>query len=160
MTATPRQRVLVIDGARDLRGRFEELLDDAGYEAWLAPAALDIDVVKRLRPDLVIVEPAVGADDRGWRLVRDLAADPDTADLPVVVCTGAARRVREEGEHLARPRVELVLKPFDDDELLHAVAALLDGPAPPGEAPSRLRAARRPGPEGAGRRGRNGGRPP
>jgi CheY-like chemotaxis protein len=57
----------------------------------------------------------------GWELLREIRRDPDLSGLPVVVCTGAIQRVRAQGEELHRLGAQVVLKPFDIDQLLAAV---------------------------------------
>ena len=124
-TNAPRKHVLVIDDAVSVRVLIREVLEEAGYRTTVADTVVDVDAVKQHAPDLVVLDPIVGAGDRGWQLVRGLRADPATCDLPVVVCTGAARRVREETAHLAQGPTGLVLKPFAIDDLLEEVTALL-----------------------------------
>ena len=113
-----RPHVLVVDDAPAVRLLVRDVLEEAGYRTSLATTPLDAYAVKRHAPDLLVLEPMVGPADHGWRLLRRLRADPATAALPVVVCTGAVRRVREEHGFLAEQGVGLVLKPFAIDELL------------------------------------------
>ena len=120
------KRVLVVDDADDDRLLVGEVLEEAGYRASLATTAIGLDAVKRHAPDLVLLDPTTGRRERGWRLLRRLRADPATATLPVVVCTGAVQEVREEGALLAKPRTGLVLKPFDVDALVGEVASQLE----------------------------------
>lgn len=47
---------------------------------------------------------------------------PKTGHIPVLLCTGAVRRVQELQGHLLDMDVAVVLKPFNIDDLLQAVA--------------------------------------
>ncbi len=115
------KHILVIDGAQELHGLYREILEDGGYRVSFADTAISPDDISGATPDLIVLEPMVGPGDQGWHLLRRLGAAQSKAAPPVVVCTGAACRVREEAEHLARGAVGLVLKPFDIDELLHEI---------------------------------------
>jgi CheY-like chemotaxis protein len=105
---------------------FRDLLEVEGYRVTLAPDALDLAAVKRVGPDLVILDRMLeeGAGS-GWHLLDDLRRDPATAALPVVVCTGAVHRVRENAALLDQFGASLVLKPFDIDRLLRTIGDAL-----------------------------------
>ncbi len=64
-------------------------------------------------------------DAAPFALLDQLAANPATAALPVVLCSGAARELEQAADRLAHPHLAVVLKPFDIDELLAVVATLL-----------------------------------
>ena len=125
-----RAHVLIVDDAVAVRHLVRDVLEEAGYRTSLAAAPLDIDAIKRHAPDLLILDPMVGSAGHGWHLLRRLRADPATAGLPVIVCTGAVRRVREEHGFLAEQAMGLVLKPFDMDELVGEVDSQLAHDAP------------------------------
>ena len=116
--------ILVIDDDLAIRLLVREILEE-GYRTSLATTMLSRDAVKRQEPDLVVLDPMTGGGIRGWRLLEALRLDPETAALPIIVCTGAVRRIREEGQLLAGKETDLVLKPFDLDELVAAVDRLL-----------------------------------
>jgi len=99
-----------------------EVLETEGYRVSLSAAPLDLETVKRVAPDLVILDFMIddGAGS-GWSLIDALRADPATRDLPIVACTGAVQQVREQRWRLDLNGVHVVLKPFDIDDLLTAV---------------------------------------
>ena len=121
MTAT-QPHVLALDGSASLLAVIQELLEEAGYrvstDLQLPTGAGDI---RRLDPDLVVLDLLFGGQDMGWQLLRQLRRDPLTTHLPIVVCTGATVLIREVGDELRELATEVVLKPFDIDELLAAV---------------------------------------
>jgi CheY-like chemotaxis protein len=126
------RHILVVDDALAIRVLYRDLLEGEGYRVSALGAAPNAEAIKRIGPDLLLCDPGVAVDGGGWELLPRLRAEPETAALPVVVCTGDVRRVREEGWRLAYPDVELVLKPFDVDELRRAVHGLLEpAPGPP-----------------------------
>ncbi len=122
MTASSPKHILAGDDSPVILDLFREILEAEGYRVSVSAEALDLDGVKRVAPDLVILDHMIddGAGS-GWHLLRELRRDPETVDLPIVVCTGATHRVRENSELLDRLGVGLVLKPFDIDRLVEVV---------------------------------------
>ncbi len=122
MTAASPKHILAGDDSPVILDLFREILEAEGYRVSVSAEALDLDCVKRVAPDLVILDHMI--DDgvgSGWHLLRELRRDPETVDLPIVVCTGATHRVRENADLLDRFGVGLVLKPFDIDRLVEVV---------------------------------------
>jgi CheY-like chemotaxis protein len=124
--------ILVINGVPVLLEVFRNLLEGEGYRVSLDNFS-DFDLaqkladVKRLKPDAVILDFVFGGEPLGWQLLQHMKLDRATERIPVVVCTGAARQIMELDGHLRTMGVAAVLKPFDIDTLLAAVAAALSG---------------------------------
>jgi CheY-like chemotaxis protein len=139
-----RTHILVINDVPVLLDVFRNLLEAEGYRVSLDNFS-DFDLgrkhddVKRLKPDAVILDFVFGGEPLGWQLLQLLKLDRATARIPIVVCTAAAKQVAELQGHLRTMGVAAVLKPFDIDTLLDAVARALSGgpgtvglsPAPP-----------------------------
>jgi CheY-like chemotaxis protein len=120
------KRILVIDDTQDLLDLFAELLTEAGYGVRLQAACpADLEAVKRARPDLIISD-YVPAQTRGSRrLLQQLKLDPETAAIPLLVCTTSSMLPRDHADWLHANGVEVVAKPFDVEVLLEAVAQQL-----------------------------------
>ncbi len=122
MTAASPKHILAGDDSPEILDLLREILEAEGYRVSVSAQALDLAHVKRVAPELVILDHMIDdGEGSGWQLLRDLRRDPKTADLPVVVCTGATHRVRENAELLDRLSVGVVLKPFDIDRLVEVV---------------------------------------
>ena len=122
MTASSPKHILAGDDSPVILQLFQEILEGEGYRVSVSAEALSLDQVKLLAPDLVILDHMIDdGEGSGWNLLRNLRRDPETADLPVVVCTGATHRVRENAELLDQLGVGVVLKPFDIDRLVEVV---------------------------------------
>ena len=117
-----RDLILVLDRAPEVR----ELLEMTGNRV-TAPASVPEDPreVRRLQPDLVILDHFVGTDSPGWRPLRRLRADLATRPIPALVCSGAVTEVRSREGALSALDVGVVRKPFDLDELLGTVRDVL-----------------------------------
>ena len=124
-----RGRVLVCEDTEQIRRLIRVNLELEGYEvaeAEDAPAALEIlhDVSLRL-PDVITVDVVMPQRD-GWWFVSTIRADPRLADIPVVMVTASAQF--EDRAHADRAAVDgFVAKPFDPEELLAKIEALIAG---------------------------------
>ena len=97
------------------------------------PAARGDDalaLVRRERPDLVVLDVQMPGLD-GLAVARALGADPATAAIPVVLCSGAGPVAAAAAGRVAGV-VAFLPKPFDLRELLGTVARALGAPPPAG----------------------------
>jgi DNA-binding response OmpR family regulator len=121
-------RIMVVNDTKEILELFEEILTDEGYEVILYSYAIhDLDEVKRVRPDLIILDYIIGDEKVGWQLLQKLKMDRQTAGIPIIVCSGALRRLRELEGWLREKNVGVVLKPFDVDDLLSEIRRMLAG---------------------------------
>lgn len=135
MAREPNQtHILVVNDTPEILELFRELLEAEGYGVSLYSYAFrDLDEIKRVKPDLMILDFIIGGEDHGWQLLQKLKMDRATADLPVIVCTAALRVVRELEGHLREKGVTVVLKPFDIDDLVAEVRARLPETSDPAD---------------------------
>ncbi len=116
--------VLVVDDDERVAASLRRSLEYAGYRVSLAqdgPAALA--AVHRERPALVVLDLLLPGID-GYGVCRALRADPATADPMILMLTardGTADRVTG----LDAGADDYLVKPFEHDELLARVRALL-----------------------------------
>ena len=119
------KHILVVNDEPAILNLFKDLLSEEGYRVSLDKFDRDIDalqdVVRQLRPDLVILDFIIGGEHKGWQLLQVLKMDRATRDISVVICTAAAHQVTELSSHLNELGVHVVLKPFDIDHLLEIV---------------------------------------
>lgn len=123
MTAVGHHRhILAGDDSPAILELFREILE--GYQVTVSQAVLDLERIKELSPDLMILDHMLDdGEGSGWQLLRDLHQDATTASLPVIVCTGAVQRVKAGESFLRQIEASTVLKPFNIDDLLMAVNA-------------------------------------
>lgn len=133
-------RVVVCDDAPQIRDLLRDIFEDAGYEVRAFAAPPDLNHLAALRPDAVVLDLLYdGSAETGWALLHQVRGDPAFATLPLVLCTGSAEAVRDDGaaETLRRLDVRVIPKPFDIDIMLTVLAAALGGrPVAPGLAAS------------------------
>jgi len=117
-----RRRILIVNDAQEILDVLRDLLEGEGYEVVVHSSAIhDLDEVKRLRPDLIVLDFMIEGENVGWQLLQKLKLDRKTASIPIIVCTAAVRTVRDLEGHLTAKGVSVVVKPFDIDDLLREV---------------------------------------
>jgi CheY-like chemotaxis protein len=124
-----RGRVLVCEDTEQIRRLIRVNLELDGYEVVEAedgPAALEIlQDVSRPLPDVITVDVVMPRRD-GWWMVSTIRADPRLADIPIVMVTASAQY--QDRAHAERAAVDgFVAKPFDPEELLLKIEALVAG---------------------------------
>jgi CheY-like chemotaxis protein len=111
---------------------FRSLLEDEGYR--VTTDGFSVELVEMLgrvtaaRPDVVVLDFVILDEGKGWQFLQLLKMDRDTRNIPVIVCTAAAKLVEELQVHLDTMGVVVVLKPFDIDHLLHELEILCNSP--------------------------------
>jgi CheY-like chemotaxis protein len=100
-----------------------DILEEAGYfVSLLSYHDHDLDEIKRLAPNVIVLDYQWSGDDNGWSLLQLLRLDPRTASIPIVLCTGAAREADALRDHLGTVGIQVVLKPYLAETLLSAIA--------------------------------------
>ncbi|HBY95390.1 MAG TPA: hypothetical protein DEP84_15800 [Chloroflexi bacterium] len=83
MMATP--RIAVVNDDTAFLNLMHELLTDEGYETIIwAESERAYDMIRRVKPDLVILDIRMGHPEAGWTILDLVRLDPTTAHIPVV----------------------------------------------------------------------------
>lgn len=110
-------------------------LIDAGHAVGVVGNGRDaLEVVKRRRPDLLILDISM-PEMTGSQVLDVIRIDPELYDLPVLMLTGR-RSQTEEDIALKAGATEYLRKPFDPDQLVVTVSALLAKAARVAESPA------------------------
>lgn len=115
-----RAHVLVIDDDPDFREFMQLLLSSEGYQGTVVGRDATYVRGRDDRPDVVLCDP-FGPLILDVTLLERLAETPTTRDVPVILCTGAVHRLNDARTYLAHHRAEVLLKPFDLDDLLTCI---------------------------------------
>lgn len=123
---TDKTRVLVVNDTQEILDLFRDILEDEGYDVVLSSFGFkELDDIREINPDLVILDFLFGGEPHGWQLLQKIRMTRDMKDLPIIVCTAALKMAQELEGHLKSKNVGLVLKPFDIDDLLVEVSDAL-----------------------------------
>jgi CheY-like chemotaxis protein len=123
-----RRKILIVDDEDRILRSTQMLLDVLGYDAvTLKDSAHMVEVAARERPDLIFQDLKMPRTDVEG-LVRDLKANPQTADIPYVFFS-ASPNLPETAARL--DAAGYLAKPFREGELLELLERSLDAHARP-----------------------------
>ena len=106
-TATPAQKVVVINGNTGVLGMLESVLDSGRYDmVFVEPGDRAYSQIKKVLPNLVILCTRIERLD-GFQILTMLKLDPETRNIPVLTYTTEA-----EGQDFGTVLAQLT----DDDE--------------------------------------------
>jgi twitching motility two-component system response regulator PilH len=118
------QKILLVDDSKTELYHLSEILRRHGYA--IRTAENGDEALRRLeedKPDLIVMDVVMpGAN--GFQATRELARDPDTAAIPVVVCSTKSQGV-DRLWALRQGARDYLIKPVDPDALLACVASLV-----------------------------------
>ena len=118
-------RILVVDDSEDVRLALATILEDAGYEVVEASDGSEVaDAVAETDPDVILLDVAMPKVD-GFQALAILKADPQMADIPVLMVTAKGRP-----EDLSKARGlgarDFISKPWADGEVELRVGWVLE----------------------------------
>ncbi len=94
MNQTPQKKILIVDDEPDVVTYLKTFLEDNGFvtiEAMNGKEGMDKAVSEK--PDLITLDITM-PEESGVRMFRDLQANQDTADIPVIIITGVSPEFR------------------------------------------------------------------
>ena len=107
----PARRILVIEDDADTREAMTAALEAAGYR--VTASAEPFGNVKKLAPDLVILDLFLHGAAHGWEQLDILTLDPATRGIPVIICTAGRASLASHRPKLLAMDVHVLEKPFD-----------------------------------------------
>lgn len=117
--------ILIVDDDHALVQILEEFFSAEGYQTLGAGhGAAAIAILESTRPDLIVTDLVMPILD-GFELCRAVLANPVTQTIPLVLITGFDSSLQS----VDFPHSSIVRKPFDLDELLNVVVALIGAPS-------------------------------
>ncbi len=122
------RHVLLIEDEPNITEAIRFLLTRDGWRVDAHANGADaVEVIRRVRPDLVILDVMLPGKS-GIDIIRDLRASTDSRNLPVLMLTARGQaRDREMAEKAGVSR--FMTKPFSNEEVLEAVRDLYRGAA-------------------------------
>lgn len=117
-------KILIIDDDRALLRAWQLLLIAHGYEAAVASSGQEgLRSAQTFLPDAVFLDIQMPGMD-GLEVCRRMMADPQTAEIPVLIMSGNAQSEAREGA-LAAGAVEFLSKPLDAARVLAVLESVL-----------------------------------
>ena len=122
-------RIAVVNDDTAFLQLMHDLLTDEGYDPVICKEGDDAyKFIKKRKPELVVLDIRMEHPDTGWMVLEVIRLDPETADIPVIICSADTQRIREKAAYLRERNCDVLEKPFLLTELLAKVAAYV-GPA-------------------------------
>ena len=119
MGPAPRYTIVVVDDERPILLTLEALLTRHGYEPQLAhTAAAGMSVVRKLKPDLVLLDLGL-PDADGLDVLREVKAE--FPEIPVIILT-ANDSLSNAIESIKQGAFHFISKPYAVEELLNLIA--------------------------------------
>lgn len=114
--------ILIADDYDDNRELLRLVLSGAGYVVSEARDGYEcLELTRSQLPDLIMIDLSMPGID-GWAVVKELQADPQTAEIP---CVAVTAHDTNRDDVLQLGFIEYVSKPFRTGELLRVVGQLL-----------------------------------
>jgi CheY-like chemotaxis protein len=119
------ETILVADSDATVVACIAEVLAAEGYTIHCHRSdLLTVEMIERVRPDLIVMEQWHGQPDV-TPLLDQLRARATTNSIAVIVTTTSPQMLRDLAMPLQRRGCAMLLKPFDLDQLLESVAGAL-----------------------------------
>ncbi|AXI44293.1 response regulator transcription factor [Sulfitobacter sp. SK011] len=117
------KHVVLVEDEINIAEAIRFLLSQEGWRVeTLANGAAAVDVIRKVMPDLVMLDVMLPGKS-GFEILNELRADPVFADMPILMLTARGQsRDREMAEKAGVSR--FMTKPFSNAEMLEAVREL------------------------------------
>ncbi|MEA3308312.1 MAG: response regulator [Chloroflexota bacterium] len=116
--------VLTVDDDEGVITLFRRYLEQEGYRVLaLTRGEMVVSEAKRIQPYAITLDILL-PDRDGWDIIRELKSDPETVDIPILVCS----IVTDEDKGLNLGVTDYLVKPIMEKELLESLARLSSAP--------------------------------
>lgn len=111
------QVVLAVDDDEAVITLFQRYLEKQGYKvAGMTTGEGVVETAKRLKPYAITLDVIMPGKD-GWQIIQELKSDPETRDIPVIVCS----IVGDADKGLSMGVADYLVKPVTEQDLLDAL---------------------------------------
>jgi twitching motility two-component system response regulator PilH len=117
------QKILVVDDSPTERYFLSDILIKNGFSVSTAESGEEaLQKVKADRPQLILMD-VVMPGQNGFQITRALSRNPETQDVPIIICTSKGQET-DRIWGLRQGARDYIVKPVDAQELLAKIAAL------------------------------------
>ncbi len=117
------QKILVVDDSPTERYFLSDILIKKGFSVPTAENGEEaMSKIKADKPQLILMD-IVMPGQNGFQVTRAISRDPDTQDVPVIICTSKGQET-DRIWGLRQGARDYIVKPVDPQELLAKIAAL------------------------------------
>ncbi|MDB5762755.1 MAG: pilH [Herminiimonas sp.] len=117
------QKILIVDDSPTERYFLSDILIKNGFSVSTAENGEEaLAKIKADKPQLILMD-IVMPGQNGFQVTRAITRDPDTQDVPVIICTSKGQET-DRIWGLRQGARDYIVKPVDPQELLAKIAAL------------------------------------
>lgn len=117
------QKILVVDDSPTERYFLSDILIKNGFSVSTAENGEEaLQKIKADKPQLILMD-IVMPGQNGFQITRAISRDPDTQDVPVIICTSKGQET-DRIWGLRQGARDYIVKPVNPQELLTKIAAL------------------------------------
>jgi DNA-binding response OmpR family regulator len=119
------RKIVCVEDEPEMIDLIRLILNRKGFDVIGAEGGVKgLATIRALKPDLVLLDLMM-PDMDGWQVYQQLKADPEIAEIPVIVLTAKAQNIDKVlGLHIAKVD-DYIPKPFSVQELVDRVDAVL-----------------------------------
>ena len=124
LTTMEQKKILVADDNEIIREALTYLLEDEGYQLWLAKdGAETITKVREFRPDILFLDVMM-PEINGYDVCRAIKSDPVLKNTYVIMLTAKGQVAEQErGKEVGAD--EYIVKPFSPMEILTKIKDIM-----------------------------------
>jgi len=117
------QKILIVDDSPTERYFLSDILIKNGFSVSTAENGEEaMAKIKADKPQLILMD-IVMPGQNGFQVTRAITRDPDTQDVPVIICTSKGQET-DRIWGLRQGARDYIVKPIDPQELLAKISAL------------------------------------
>ena len=117
------KKILIVDDSPTERHVLNDMLTKAGYEVIASDNGEDAIIkARQAKPDLILMD-VVMPGLNGFQATRAISRDPDTRNIPIILCTSKSQET-DKIWGMRQGARDYVVKPVSRDELLAKITAL------------------------------------
>ncbi|MHC4637541.1 MAG: response regulator transcription factor [Planctomycetota bacterium] len=124
-------KIVVVDDDQDIRDSLQSILEGNQYTvATAANRTEGMQTIKKINPDLTILDVMMDTWQDGFEMARELKQDPDFKEMPILMLTGVKQQTGIDfkstaGDPVWCPVDAFLNKPANPTDLLSQVEELL-----------------------------------
>ena len=112
--------ILAVDDDEGVITLFRRYLEKQGYRVFgLTNSERAVDEARRLKPYAITLDVIMPGKD-GWAVIQELRQDPETRDIPVIVCS----ILGDSDKGLSMGVADYLVKPIMEQDILNALGRL------------------------------------
>ncbi|MGC9467071.1 MAG: GAF domain-containing protein [Anaerolineae bacterium] len=109
--------VLTVDDDESVVTLFRRYLEKQGYRVFgLTTGDRVVEEARRLKPYAITLDVIMPGND-GWEVIQQLKADPETCEIPIIVCS----MLGDKDKGLSMGVADYLVKPISEEALLEAL---------------------------------------